>query len=70
MFMAVYVSRTPAVSVDAAHSLDPSMVPKDDATTDGNYTLPHPIWSEKEVHSVQITHKTPQGITDWVSRLT
>ncbi|KAK2161627.1 hypothetical protein LSH36_113g05031 [Paralvinella palmiformis] len=61
--------RTPP-NVDAAHSLDPTMVPKDGATTDGSYTLPHPIWSTKEVHSVKVTHKTPKGLLDWFAYLT
>lgn len=28
--------------------------------------LPHPIWSEEELHAVEITHKQPEGFTDWV----
>ena len=29
-----------------------------------DYLLPHPIWSEEEVESVQITHKKPRYISD------
>ena len=28
------------------------------------FTLPHPIWSEKEVDSVEITHRKPKGFVD------
>ncbi|XP_059139478.1 uncharacterized protein LOC131927717 [Physella acuta] len=30
----------------------------------GVYTLPHPIWTEDQLHSVEITHKPPEGIVD------
>ncbi|XP_076455482.1 uncharacterized protein LOC143290077 [Babylonia areolata] len=30
----------------------------------GSYTLPHPIWSEDQLHDVKITHKPPEGIVD------
>ncbi|XP_064594810.1 uncharacterized protein LOC135461579 isoform X2 [Liolophura sinensis] len=30
----------------------------------GTHTLPHPIWSEKELTSVKITHKEPEGFVD------
>ncbi|KAI8767461.1 alternative oxidase, mitochondrial [Biomphalaria glabrata] len=30
----------------------------------GTYVLPHPIWTEEQVHSVEITHKKPEGFTD------
>lgn len=29
-----------------------------------DYLLPHPIWSEKEVKSVEIKHRDPKGISD------
>lgn len=29
--------------------------------------LPHPIWSDEEVHAVEVTHKDPEGFTDRVS---
>lgn len=35
-----------------------------DAPPIGIHTLPHPIWSDKELYSVQITHKPPQGFVD------
>lgn len=30
----------------------------------GATTLPHPIWTEAELHSVEITHRTPQKFVD------
>lgn len=30
----------------------------------GTNSLPHPIWSEEELHGVEITHKPPEGIVD------
>ncbi|KAK7092901.1 uncharacterized protein [Littorina saxatilis] len=30
----------------------------------GKYTLPHPIWSEDQLHDVQITHTPPEGFVD------
>ncbi|VDH97347.1 Hypothetical predicted protein [Mytilus galloprovincialis] len=30
----------------------------------GTHALPHPIWSEEELHSVEVTHKPPEGIVD------
>lgn len=30
----------------------------------GTHTLPHPIWSEEELHSVKVTHKPPEGFVD------
>lgn len=30
----------------------------------GAYSLPHPIWSEEQLHDVKITHKPPEGILD------
>ena len=30
------------------------------------YTLPHPVWSEEELHSVQITHTPPEKAVDTV----
>ncbi|XP_071165081.1 uncharacterized protein [Mytilus edulis] len=30
----------------------------------GTHALPHPIWSEEELHSVKVTHKPPEGIVD------
>eukprot|EP01129_Flabellula_baltica_P010245 TRINITY_DN430_c0_g1_i1.p1 TRINITY_DN430_c0_g1~~TRINITY_DN430_c0_g1_i1.p1 ORF type:complete len:293 (-),score=35.73 TRINITY_DN430_c0_g1_i1:51-890(-) len=34
---------------------------KETTDADGNYTLEHPIWTQDEVKSVQITHKKPVG---------
>ncbi|XP_070545667.1 uncharacterized protein [Ptychodera flava] len=31
---------------------------------EASYTLPHPIWSEKERHEVKITHKKPEILLD------
>eukprot|EP00094_Tigriopus_californicus_P006317 TCALIF_06082-PA protein Name:"Similar to AOX1 Alternative oxidase, mitochondrial (Venturia inaequalis)" AED:0.21 eAED:0.22 QI:537/0/0.5/1/1/1/2/0/284 len=31
---------------------------------DQDYLLPHPIWSDKEVKSVEITHRSPDGVSD------
>ncbi|XP_053408786.1 uncharacterized protein LOC128559888 [Mercenaria mercenaria] len=39
-------------------------VPKQDVLPMGAAALPHPIWSENELHSVQITHKPPEGFVD------
>jgi len=36
---------------------------KSDANTQ-DYLLPHPIWSEEEVKSVEIKHTEPRGISD------
>ncbi|XP_013379624.1 alternative oxidase, mitochondrial [Lingula anatina] len=30
----------------------------------GAYILPHPIWSEEELNSVEITHRVPENFTD------
>ncbi|KAH3703449.1 uncharacterized protein LOC127861089 [Dreissena polymorpha] len=30
----------------------------------GTHALPHPIWTERELHSVEITHKPPEGFVD------
>jgi hypothetical protein len=30
----------------------------------GTDAMPHPIWSEDEIHNVQITHKKPKGFID------
>jgi len=60
-----FLNRIPP-SLDAAHSLDPTMVPKDGATSGGKYTMPSPIYSEKEVQSIKDTHKTPKKTSDWV----
>ncbi|XP_022314644.2 uncharacterized protein LOC111119097 isoform X1 [Crassostrea virginica] len=30
----------------------------------GTHTLPHPIWSEEELHNVKVTHKPPEGFVD------
>lgn len=30
----------------------------------GTSALPHPIWSDREVHNVEITHKRPNGFID------
>ncbi|XP_062593864.1 uncharacterized protein LOC134255361 isoform X1 [Saccostrea cucullata] len=30
----------------------------------GTHTLPHPIWTEDELHSVKVTHKPPEGFVD------
>ena len=62
---AVYIFRTPAAVEQSSNS---TSVSKDDNVYE-NYTMPHPIWSQKEVHSVRVTHKTPQGINDWVDRI-
>ncbi|XP_038058384.1 alternative oxidase, mitochondrial-like [Patiria miniata] len=32
---------------------------------DRQYLLAHPIWSDKELDSVEITHKPPKGFADW-----
>ncbi len=54
---------------------DDDMVPDDksqqviDAATgrtpiEDSYNLPHPIWSKKEVETVKITHRKPEGFVD------
>ncbi|KAK2161626.1 hypothetical protein LSH36_113g05009 [Paralvinella palmiformis] len=58
--------RTPAAVEQSSNS---TSVSKDDNVYE-NYTMPHPIWSQKEVHSVRVTHKTPQGINDWLAYMT
>ena len=35
-----------------------------DTKNQDEFTLPHPIWSEREVDSVQITHRKPITISD------
>jgi hypothetical protein len=30
----------------------------------GAVALPHPIWTEEELHNVKVTHKSPKGIVD------
>ena len=43
---------------------DPAMADQSGEPVIGTDALPHPIWSEEEVHGIQITHKKPQGIID------
>lgn len=31
------------------------------------YTMAHPIWSENELDSVEITHRPPDGFVDWLA---
>ncbi|XP_065052813.1 uncharacterized protein LOC135682036 [Rhopilema esculentum] len=31
------------------------------------YSLPHPVWTEKEVHEVEVDHYTPSGFVDWMA---
>ena len=31
------------------------------------YTMPHPVWSEEELHSVEITHTPPEKPVDTVT---
>ena len=38
---------------------------QEDGWCDG-YTLPHPVWSEEELNSVQITHTPPEKPVDTV----
>ena len=38
---------------------------QEDGRCDG-YTLPHPVWSEEELNSVQITHTPPEKPVDTV----
>ena len=38
---------------------------QEDERSDG-YTLPHPVWSEEELNSVQITHSPPEKPVDTV----
>ena len=33
------------------------------------YTLPHPVWSEEELNSVQITHTPPEKTVDRVCEM-
>ncbi|KAH9504788.1 hypothetical protein Btru_061961 [Bulinus truncatus] len=28
------------------------------------YLLPHPIWTDEQVHNIEITHKVPEGVSD------
>ncbi|CAG2223847.1 Alternative oxidase, mitochondrial,Ubiquinol oxidase 1c, mitochondrial,Ubiquinol oxidase 1, mitochondrial,Alternative oxidase 3, mitochondrial,Alternative oxidase 1, mitochondrial,Ubiquinol oxidase 2, mitochondrial,Ubiquinol oxidase 1a, mitochondrial,Ubiquinol oxidase 3, mitochondrial,Alternative oxidase 2, mitochondrial,Ubiquinol oxidase, mitochondrial,Ubiquinol oxidase 1b, mitochondrial [Mytilus edulis] len=37
---------------------------KDETPPIGANALPHPIWSEEEVHNVEVTHKPPEGKVD------
>uniref|UniRef100_A0A0B6ZZS3 Alternative oxidase n=2 Tax=Arion vulgaris TaxID=1028688 RepID=A0A0B6ZZS3_9EUPU len=30
----------------------------------GTYVLPHPIWTEEQLHNVKVTHKQPEGFVD------
>ena len=34
----------------------------------GTDALPHPIWTQEELHNVQITHKPPQNMVDKVNK--
>lgn len=34
------------------------------STTGKDYTMPHPIWSKEDLHTVQITHRPPQTLID------
>lgn len=57
------VEKPKIVSVSATQVSNKLM---DDAKekNDQDYLLPHPIWSEKEVKSVEITHRAPEGMSD------
>ncbi|KAJ8307002.1 hypothetical protein KUTeg_015086 [Tegillarca granosa] len=37
---------------------------EDETPPMGTHTLPHPIWSEEELHNVQITHNPPEKFVD------
>ncbi|CAC5386950.1 Ubiquinol oxidase 2, mitochondrial,Ubiquinol oxidase 1, mitochondrial,Alternative oxidase 3, mitochondrial,Alternative oxidase, mitochondrial,Ubiquinol oxidase 1c, mitochondrial,Ubiquinol oxidase 1b, mitochondrial,Alternative oxidase 1, mitochondrial,Ubiquinol oxidase 1a, mitochondrial,Ubiquinol oxidase 3, mitochondrial,Alternative oxidase 2, mitochondrial,Ubiquinol oxidase, mitochondrial [Mytilus coruscus] len=41
-----------------------STISKDETPPIGANALPHPIWSEEEVHNVEVTHKPPEGKVD------
>ncbi|XP_053408785.1 uncharacterized protein LOC123561865 [Mercenaria mercenaria] len=45
-------------------------VPKQDVLPMGAAALPHPIWSEDELHKVEITHKLPKGFVDMAAFFT
>ena len=34
----------------------------------GTDAMPHPIWTQEELHNVQITHKPPQNMVDKVNK--
>lgn len=40
------------------------LIPVSDDAHSQDYLLPHPIWSEEEVKSVEIKHTEPRGISD------
>ncbi|KAK3106320.1 hypothetical protein FSP39_017656, partial [Pinctada imbricata] len=47
---------TPQPTASSITSKDPPPI--------GTHAMPHPIWSEEELNSVQITHKPPKGFVD------
>ncbi|PVD37312.1 hypothetical protein C0Q70_04311 [Pomacea canaliculata] len=36
----------------------------------GVYAMPHPIWTEDQLHDVKVTHKPPEGIVDRLALIT
>ena len=34
---------------------------KDD---DNSYSMPHPIWTKKEVEGIKVSHRKPEGVSD------
>nr|ADZ36698.1 alternative oxidase [Urechis unicinctus] len=41
--------------------------PEEEKPPMGAVALPHPIWSEEELHSVHVTHRNPEGIVDKIA---
>ncbi|XP_005099181.1 alternative oxidase, mitochondrial [Aplysia californica] len=52
------LEKTPKTDVQDKGKKDKEMPPI------GTYVLPHPIWTEEQLHDVQVTHKEPEGFVD------
>eukprot|EP00211_Chloroparvula_japonica_P017481 CAMPEP_0119144178 /NCGR_PEP_ID=MMETSP1310-20130426/35491_1 /TAXON_ID=464262 /ORGANISM="Genus nov. species nov., Strain RCC2339" /LENGTH=270 /DNA_ID=CAMNT_0007135887 /DNA_START=154 /DNA_END=966 /DNA_ORIENTATION=+ len=37
---------------------------------DGDYMMPHPVWTESELHNVTQEERKPEGLKDWLARIT
>ena len=54
------------VTVPLVHFHKSSHSKKTSHQQTGAYTMPHPVWSQEELYSVQITHTLPEKTVDKV----
>ena len=54
-------TKSPSSIADVDSSVHPDVM-EARSMEDGGYRLPHPIWTDNEVGSVQITHRPPETV--------